>query len=143
MQESNILPTQCYVCTEPFSGACRSVLMLCPCKVAICQRCAISQMVQTEDFSLECQICGFKLDGDSGVIRNITKMKAAQDKYLERAWKFFGLDAVPEKSRAWSKFIPLMQKFTSIGLGKYINDLRMQNDEKKCTIPFETTISEN
>jgi hypothetical protein len=46
-------------------------------------------MAQTDDFSLECQICGFKLDGDSGVIRNIAKMKAAQDKYLERAWKFF------------------------------------------------------
>jgi hypothetical protein len=29
-----------------------------------------------------------------------------------------------------------MQKFSSIGLGKYINDLRMQNDKKKCAIPY-------
>jgi hypothetical protein len=134
MPESDILPTQCYLCTNSFSRACRSVLTLCPCKVAVCQRCAISQMAQTDDFSLECKICGFKLDGDSGVIRNITKMKAAQDKYLERAWKFFGLDAVPEKSRALSKFIPLMQNFSSIGLSMYINKLQILQQDNKTNL---------
>lgn len=112
----DVLPAQCYVCQSRFSANVHTVLQLCDCKVAICQQCAINRMVLTEDFTLDCLICGYKVDSsaNTGIIRNVSRVKELVDKYLERSFRFFKLPIPPKADPTVSQYYPLLVKFTRI-----------------------------
>ena len=132
-----ILPTQCYICESRINSECRSVLQLCPCRVVICQRCVLYQMVDDENFAFQCLICGNKVDSNSGVIRNVEKMKEAEDRYLRRAFNFFGIQMPPKSSRARTKYSPLLQRFAACGLQIVTDNYHVKKEEgKKTSLPF-------
>jgi hypothetical protein len=126
-----ILPTQCYICETKISEKCRSVLQLCSCAVVACQSCAINRMAWNEEFALDCLICGSKVDTSTGIIRNLEKVKEAEEKYLERAFKHYKLPVPPKNSRAMSKFQALKLKFADSGFKKYTNEIRLSSGSGK------------
>jgi hypothetical protein len=122
-----ILPIQCYICETKISEKCRSVLQLWSCSVVACQSCAINRMAWNEEFALDCLICGSKVDTSTGIIRNLEKVKEAEEKYLERAFKYYKLPVPSKNSRAMTKFQALKLKFADSGFKKYTNELHLSS----------------
>lgn len=127
------LPTQCYICQTKFSATVHSVLQLCDCRVAVCQQCAINRMVLNDEFALDCQVCGSKVDSSvhTGIIRNAQKVKELADKYIERASRFFRLPVPSVVDPTVSQFYPLLSRFGRMeGLSQHLSGLLVNNEQK-------------
>lgn len=109
----DVLPTQCYICQSKFSATVHSVLQLCDCRVAVCQQCAINRMILNDEFTLDCLICGFKVDSshNTGIIRNAMKVKELVDKYIERASRFYRIPVPSVIDPTVSQCYPLLSRF--------------------------------
>jgi hypothetical protein len=116
-QNSDVLPTQCYICSSKISSASHHapVLQLCDCRVAMCESCAVERVCCNDEFTLDCSICGNKVaPSANGIIRNVEKVKDSIDGYLERAFKFFKLPVAARGSTSFYAFQPLIAKFNKI-----------------------------
>jgi hypothetical protein len=116
-QNSEVLPTQCYVCTSKISSASHHapVLQLCDCRVAMCESCAVERVCCTDEFTLDCSICGNKVaPSANGIIRNVDKVKDSIDGYLERSFRHFKLPVPAKGSTSFYAFQPLIAKFNKI-----------------------------
>jgi hypothetical protein len=111
-----LLPPQCYICQTSFSATVHTVLQLCDCSVAVCQQCSIDRIMMNEDLTLDCLICGFKVDTNTntGILRNTSRAKELADKYLERAFRFYKLPLPPKKDATSSQYYPVLVKLTRI-----------------------------
>jgi fluoride ion exporter CrcB/FEX/transcription elongation factor Elf1 len=112
--KTDILPTHCYVCTSSASHH-APVLQLCDCRVAMCESCAVERVCCTDEFTLDCSICGNKVaPSANGIIRNVDKVKDSIDGYLERSFRHFKLPVPAKGSTSFYAFQPLIAKFNKI-----------------------------
>lgn len=128
-EEPFFLPTNCYLCENPISQTCRSVLQLCSCRVVVCQTCALSHVAEHEEYGVQCLICKKATDEQSGVMRKLDKVKKAVEQYIDRAYESFNLLPRTKDQRgkiAPSKLLSLMAKFEESGFGWATKELRIQ-----------------